>query len=608
MAIRVLPPNVVNKIAAGEVIERPASVVKELVENSLDAGATRIQVDLEEGGARLIRVTDDGCGMDQRDLELAFVSHATSKLADENDLFAITTMGFRGEALASVGSVADVTITARPHDRDAGYQAGMNAGTPVPVRLCGAPPGTRVEVRNIFHSVPVRKKFLKTTATEMSHVTEAITRLAIVHPEIHFELTHNDREVFNLPAAADRAERIGEFFGREIAERLVSFAWQSPDARIRGFLLPPDVDRRNTRMQYTFVNDRYVRDTTLMHAIAEAYSKLMIPGRRPVCFVFLEVDPADLDVNVHPTKMEVKFRKQRAVHQELLAALRTALREAHITPEVSLPGEHPLPTGSNATTNRSGGDSVRSALQDFFERNAPAPSPGSAVDKYRNAGGRPVNYSPPQATETRSADSTPAPPQAESVQPPRYGNCMQMCDSYIVEETSDGINLIDQHALHERILYNRFSARIEGGGLPSQQLLVPELVELPKPEFYAIMGLADDLGRFGMQIEAFGESTVLIRSFPQVLGHFDGEAFLRDLLEELEGPDGAKRVDGRLDRLLKVMACKAAVKAGQRLGPEQLRRLLEQRSEWGPTENCPHGRPTTIHLSRGELDKQFRRI
>jgi DNA mismatch repair protein MutL len=578
MGIRILPSSVVNKIAAGEVIERPASVVKELVENSIDADAARIEVELENGGADLIRVVDDGCGMDADDLALAFVGHATSKLADEADLFNVRTMGFRGEALASIGSVSDARIASRTRDEDAGHEVTMEAGVVGQVRACGAPPGTQVEVRRLFHNVPVRKKFLKTTATEMAHISEAVTRLALVHPGVHFVLGHNGRKVFNLPPAADVEQRIGEFFGREIAENMIPLRHQAPELELDGFLLPPSVDRRNTRMQYTYVNRRYVRNSTLMHAVSEAYSGLFTAGRRPVCFVFLALDPGSVDVNVHPTKLEIKFRRPRQVHQQLLGAMRETLRGAQLIPQVGL-----------ESAGGPSGEVARRAIADFFARGPTQPRAGAT--------GRPsVGGGPPRG-----------PAKAAPELRVRYGNCLQVLDAYIVEGAEDGVNLIDQHALHERILYNRIKRGLEDGALASQQLLVPELVELPQQEFYAVMDLADELARFGMEIEAFGDRTVIVRSFPQVLGRFDGRAFFEDLLDELEGPEGARKVDGRLEKLVRMMACKGAVKAGQRLSAAQMRSLLEGRAEAGPTETCPHGRPTTITLSRRELERQFRR-
>ncbi len=379
MAIRILSSTLTNKIAAGEVIERPASVVKELVENALDAGASRVEVELEDAGAELIRVVDDGCGMDAADLALAFASHATSKLADEEDLFRVRTMGFRGEALASIGSVSDARIVSRTPQSDSGHEVAMRAGAIEPVRACGAPVGTQVEVRRLFYNVPVRKKFLKTSATEMAHITEALTRLALARPDVHFVLKHNARSVFNLPPASDRAQRIGEFFGREVADNIIPLRHEREGFAIEGYLLPPTVDRRNTKMQYTYVNGRYVRDSNLMHAVAQSYEGLMIPGRRPVCFLFITMDPGAVDVNVHPTKLEVKFRSAREVHAHCVSAMRECLREASVIPQVALrpPGEEPAREG------------VRQAIGDFFAGRAAAP--GRRSPRWRRpAGRRPV--------------------------------------------------------------------------------------------------------------------------------------------------------------------------------------------------------------------------
>lgn len=588
MSIRVLPKVLVDKIAAGEVIERPASVVKELVENSLDAGAERIEVELKEGGAKLIRVVDDGKGMDSGDIALAFVSHATSKLEHEDDLFEVHTMGFRGEALSSIASISHARIVSRRHDADAGYEISAEGGEIGDVRACGAPPGTQVEVRNLFYNVPVRRKFMKTPATEMAHVTEAVTRLALANPGIAFVLTHNGRKVFNLPPAEDRAQRLGEFFGREIADNIIPMRERFPEVEIEGYLLPPSVDRSNTTMQYTYVNRRYVREKTLMHAVAEAYRGLLMKGRRAVCFLFLTVDPGDIDVNVHPTKVEVKFRKSGDIHTRVLTAMRNTLRQAKLTPQVNLSEKEPQDADERT-------ESIRSAISDFF-----AGRQDSGGDRPPGAGNFPDRPAGTADFPHRPDDE----PQEREI---HYGNTMQMLDCYIVEEVREGIRLTDQHALHERILYNRMKQNIHDGPLNSQRLLVPDLVELPKQEFYAVMELQEDLARFGMEIEAFGDSTVIVRSFPQLLGRFDGQDFFEELLEEFDGPGGVRRVDGRLDKLLKIMACRGAVKSGDRLSPKQIQNILDQRSGAEQTDTCPHGRPTSMILSRHELDKQFGR-
>jgi len=589
MGIQILPEKITNKIAAGEVIERPASVVKELVENSLDAGAGKIEVELKEGGTKLIRVVDDGEGMSREDISLAFVSHATSKLEDEEDLFSVSTMGFRGEALSSIGAVSRAKITSRTRDSDAGHSIEVEGGVIGQVKTAGAPPGTQVEVRDLFYNVPVRRKFLKTTATEMAHISEALTRLALARPDVRFVLRHNDREVFNLPAADDRAQRVAEFFGGEIADNLIPFEREMEDLSIEGYLCPPSVDRSNTKMQYTYVNGRYVRDRSLTHAIMESYRGLLMSRRKPVCFLFLRVPPEEVDVNVHPTKIEVKFRNVGQVHNQLLEAMKDALREAKLTPQPSLSGD-----AEEGAQKDSEGESVRQAVWDYFESGGEEGGDGpkrGGRGRQGIAPARPVNVPPQDGEEDVRAS----------------GRAVQVLDSYIVQETVEGLEVIDQHALHERLLYNRLKQRLSEGGLDRQQLLVPELIELPQDEFYAIMDLQDELADFGISMDAFGDNTVIVRSYPQVLDNFDAEGFVREVLDEFEDVDPTQGAEECLERLLKVTACKGAVKADQRLSADQLQRLLEQKAEQGETDTCPHGRPTTILLSHSELEKQFKR-
>ena len=593
MSINLLSDNVTKKIAAGEVIERPASVVKELVENSIDAGADRIAVELENGGAKLIRVVDDGCGMSKEDLALAFVSHATSKIDDEDDLFSVSTMGFRGEALCSIAAVSKATIISRPPDSDEGHRIDAEGGVIGQVRATGAPVGTQVESRNLFYNVPVRKKFLKTTATEMAHISEAVTRLALAEPEIQFVLRHNDRKVFNLPKADDRAQRIGEFFGKEIAENLIPVSHVSEEAEISGYLLPPSVDRSNTKMQYTYVNGRYIRDRSLTHAIMEAYRGLLQSKRKPICFIFINVPPSEVDVNVHPTKTEVKFRNPGDVHNQLLHSLKSTLREAKLTPQVSL-SSGPSQESSDVSETR---EDVEKAVWDFFGGRS-----GEQKARHSGAGGF-MKQQPARGAESSEGDEQP-PQQQSYVQ---HGNVVQVLDSYIVEETEEGLRLIDQHALHERILYNEMKERMEEGSLNSQRLLIPQLVELPRQEFYAVMDMQEQLASLGVDMESFGESTVIVRSYPQLLERFDAESFLRDMLSEFDETGEAGKREKRFEALLKMMACKGAVKAGQRLSAREIKEILRRRDSAGQVDTCPHGRPTTILLSRKQLASQFGR-
>ncbi len=592
MSIRKLPKILVDKIAAGEVVERPASVVKELAENSIDARAKRIEIELEKGGAKLIKVVDDGHGLSRSDLEQAFKSHATSKLETEDDLFEIKTMGFRGEALSSIASVSQARMASRIRGEEAGYEIKAEGGNLSEVKACAAPPGTQVEVRNLFFNVPVRRKFLKTQATEMAHITEAVTRLALAYPETAFVLRHNSRTIVNLPGAKNRSSRLSEFFGSEIAENIIPLSAKYPEVEIEGYLLPPDVDRSNTNMQYTFVNRRYIREKTLMHAVNEAYRGLMRRNRRPVCFLFLTLDPKDLDVNVHPSKTEVKFRHSGKIHDRVLGAMRQCLREAKLTPQMQI-GAEEVSGGSDRD------EGVRAAVADFFSSGKEKNSVDLPTGARQLFGG--------PAGAGRNSQTVVQDGGASVLRPSTSVNAAQFLDSYIVQGCEDGIMISDQHALHERILYEKMRGQLDRGRLQSQKLLVPELVELPAAEFYAVMELKEDLSAFGMEIDSFGDETIIVRSFPQVLGRFDGAEFFRDLLDEMNGPEGLRRVDGRLDKLLIVMACKGAVKAGERLDENMLRELLEKKNDPDLPETCPHGRPTTILLSTHQLERQFGR-
>ncbi len=599
MSIKVLPKILVDKIAAGEVIERPASVVKELVENAVDAQAARIEVELENGGALLIRVIDDGNGIPPSDLPLAFQSHATSKLEGEDDLFDIKTMGFRGEALSSIASVAQCKIISRTKNQEEGYEIGAEGGKLGEVKVCAAPQGTQIEVRNLFYNVPVRRKFLKTQATEMAHITETVTRLALANPEIAFTLKHNSRRVITLPSAQNRKQRLGEFFGAEIADNIIPFNAQFPAVDIEGYLLPPDINRANTNMQYTFVNRRYIREKTLMHAVSEAYRGLMHNRRRPVCFLFLTIDPKNIDVNVHPAKIEVKFRQNREIHNNVLKSMKKCLREAKLTPQMQVTEE----TEPGFETKH---ENVRNAIADFFGKHNNDFSGSFDKKHLSNESHQPPHpEKAPPAINNRRLETN---ENGIISYNDKFRHASQFLDSYIVEECSEGIRIIDQHALHERILYEKMKQDMGEGPLASQKLLVPELVELPAAEFYAVIELKQDLHNFGMEIDSFGDETIIVRSFPQILGRFDGTEFFRDLLDEVNGPEGLKRIDSKLDKLLIVMACKGAVKAGQRLSANMMRDILQKRNELELDDTCPHGRPTTILLSSQQLRKQFKRM
>ena len=579
--INVLPLTVINKIAAGEVIERPASVVKELVENALDAEAALITVEIEDGGKKMIRVTDDGVGMEPDDLALAFSSHATSKLQTGDDLFFITTMGFRGEALSSIGAVSHARIVSRRRGSVEGGEVEVNGGAPEPVRAKGAPEGTTVEVADLFFNVPARRKFLKQAATESAHIVDAVSRVALAHPDVGFRLAHNGREVLNLRAAADRRRRVGDLYGRELAEALIEVDSGDGPVRVTGFVAPPVHSRANAKMQLTFVNGRYVRDRSITHAISAAYEGMLISRRYPMAFVFLQVDPREVDVNVHPTKIEVRFHRGPAVHQTVLNAAREALRRADLAPTVELP------------PGRAGGPAPR---QPALPRIRPGVSQGTPFD-------RPISR-PAPAPGAPDAAELGAPPAAD--EPPPHA-CFQVRNAYIIEERADGVAILDQHALHERILFSQIRERLDKARLESQRLLIPAVVELGKADTARLLAEKEGLAQLGIEVSEFGPDSVAVNAVPALLGTCSAESILHDVLAELGGDAADGAVETRKLAIARLIACKAAVKAGDRLTRSEMTSLLGKAATLDERDTCPHGRPTCIFFPFADLERQFKR-
>ena len=591
--IAVLPESVSSKIAAGEVVERPASVVKELVENALDAQATRIEVQLDDGGKKLIRVVDNGVGMAQDDLEVAFLSHATSKLKTGQDLFHISTLGFRGEALWSISAISQARLVSRPRGQQVGAEVEARGGAVGRVRECGSAEGTVVEVRNLFFNTPVRRKFIRTNSTEMGHVTDAVTRLALARHDVHFSLTHNGKRVLNLPACDSLRDRVASFFGRELADALLDVDLRQDDLSVTGMVGPPAHARSNTKAQYTFLNRRYVRDSAIFHAISQAYQGLLQPKRYPVLVLFLDMDPGDVDVNVHPTKIEVRFRHSQQVHSQVLAGVTQALRQADLVRSVQVPQPEPVRTAPLRDPGSRGErrEAIKQSLADFFERQA-------------------TGRQKPLTFEPRRRGPQPAGAQPEPARPPAHGKpraFIQLHGSYIVEETPEGINIIDQHALHERLLYDELKRKRERRSLVKQPLLVPQMVELGPAELFRAMSLKDEFAALGIDIEEFGRSAIVVRSVPQQLDACDPAEVVKDVLAESEQAEAGKASDSSADTILKVMACKGAVKAGKRLAPQEIAALLDKRDGAEHTSTCPHGRPHTLSFSAAELQRQFGR-
>ncbi len=634
MPIQRLPVHLVNKIAAGEVIERPASVVKELVENAIDAGATRIEIDIEDGGKKLIQVADNGRGMDREDAELAFAPHATSKLAGEDDLFNIATMGFRGEALASIASIAHARIRTRRPDNDEGWEIAASGEAVEPPMPTATAPGTTVTIRDLFFNTPARRKFLRTTNTEFGHVTEQLARLALPHPDIAFILRHNGRENLNLPPAEATLDRIADLFTPDLAESLLKLSPRTGPVGVAGYIGKPEAARSSTKWQYVFLNGRYIRDRLLGHALREAYRGLLAPGKSAPVFIFIEVPPADVDVNVHPTKIEVRFRDSNRVYGELMAALKETLNRTDLRPTADAGRPDDLPAGDKRQAG------LKQALADFFKK-TPPPQPALSFPEGPRPQQRDREPLPPQprgplvspshhSTDERTPAS-PSPPlgppetheqpgdhepaQSASLSPATPRPLLQVASSYIVTETDDGLMIVDQHALHERILYNTFKHRLADGTLSSQHMLIPETFSVTPAEAALLETHADLLERLGIEVEPFGKSTWAVQRYPSILAERGVQMgpFLRELLDQLadDAADGAEASEAigerMLEAVLAMMACKAAIKAGDPLSPAEMADLLDRAAGIEKATACPHGRPTTLRMSLRDLEKQFHR-
>ena len=601
--IQQLPPGVVNKIAAGEVIERPASVVKELLENSVDADASRVEVTVVQGGSQLIRVADDGCGITADELTLAVASHATSKITDADDLFRVATLGFRGEALASIAEISQLILRSRTVDADAGFQLDVNGGQadePVP---CGCPVGTTIEVRNLFFNTPVRRKFLRTTQTEMGHSSEAFTRIALAYPAIHFQLRHNERTVFDLPPVQSWRDRIARLFGDELAESMIWIESTEGDVRLSGYVVHPSHSRANNRMQYLLLNGRYIRDRSLQHALGEAYRGLLMTGRCPIAFLQLELPPAVVDVNVHPSKLEVRFQDGGNLYSQLLGTIRRRFLTSDLTAgrETSSLGSPDVDRSD--PSDRPGAESpvqhaVASAGLPRQERFALNPQ----LDSWETDGHHSPGPTGPAATGDRAVERLVCDVTAD-----RPCDGLQVHNRYIVTETEDGVIVIDQHALHERILYEQLRTKVLSGQVETQALLVPEPVNLAPPEAAAVLESRDLLAEMGILVQSFGGDTVLVSAYPAMLANINPAELLRQVVEQLL--DGGQGPDRRalLDDLLHMVSCKAAIKAGDRLTPQEITALVEQRELVQDAHHCPHGRPTALVFTRQELDRRFGR-
>jgi DNA mismatch repair protein MutL len=604
--IEQLSTSIINKIAAGEVIERPASAVKELIENAVDAGATRVDITIEEGGSHLIRVVDNGHGIAADQMELAIASHATSKIRSADDLFSVRTLGFRGEALASISEVSQMTLRSRTAEEEVGNILEINGGQRSELRPTGCPTGTLVEVRNLFYNTPVRRKYLKTVQTEMGHITEAFTRIALAYCDVHFSIKHNDRLMHDLPAVDNWKDRIAHFFGRDLAQGLIWVESEIDDVVISGYVADPTFFRSHTRMQFLFLNGRHIRDRSLQHALGESYRGLLIHGRFPIAFLKMDMPAEMVDVNVHPTKLEVRFQDSRKMYSQVLSTIRNKFLATDLTARVRDTG-HDEEQAVSAETNQQFDFKVAPASSDAWGIGDRSPQ---MPDSFRQALD-PTNITSATLSEQPtdpfqvSLEGPDSPAIFDSTGHSSWG--IQIQNRYIITEDERGMLVIDQHALHERILYEQIRKKVLAGELEIQRLLVPEPVTLAAAECALVLEQQDRLRQLGLEVEAFGGDTVLVSSYPAMLRRVRIEELLRSVIEIMivDGDQLDKR--DLLDELMHMMSCKGAVKAGDSLTSDEIESLLEWRALCQDSHHCPHGRPTSLVFTQDELDKRFQR-
>jgi DNA mismatch repair protein MutL len=608
--IVLLDDNTANRIAAGEVVERPASAVKELVENSIDAGATRIIVSLEEGGKRRIEVADDGSGMGPEDAVLALQRHATSKIRSADDLFAISTLGFRGEALPSIASVSHFTITSKVREEEAGVRVTVHGGDIESVEEVGAREGSVITVEELFYNTPARLKFLKSTPAELARVLDAVGNLAIAHPEISFTVSENGYSRLSTPGGGDPLGAITAVWGRDIARKLVPVRNDGPGLTVTGFLCPPDLTRPGRSHELFFVNGRPIKSRLLAHALEDAVRALTPESRYPIAAIFVQIAPDMVDVNVHPTKTEVKFTHDGSVHHAVSQAIKNALLAYGILPTISI--------GEPAPSANAGGQPSNSGQASFLGRDFEALS-RAAFEAFRpdtlvNPPPAPNELATPTAENDYPsgeldpfAEPTPTAPKPFAEQLRGYRVLGQARNTYIIAITDEGIAIIDQHVAHERVLYERLTVKRMEHGISAQRLAVPFTLSLGPAESALIQQRLADFASSGWDMEPFGRDAFLVRSVPSYVARRSYEALLRDIVDELVHQSVARRLIVQRDHVTITNACKMAVKAGDPLNMDEMTGLLAQLAD---TENpyvCPHGRPIVVTIPFNDIDRKFKR-
>ena len=611
--ILVLDQNMINMIAAGEVIERPASVVKELMENSIDSGATKITVSIEDGGRKLISVTDNGCGMDGEDLARAFEPHTTSKIKTSSDLQGISTLGFRGEALASIGSVSQVKCTSRTKNQTGANCIEIDCGNKSSISPASADYGTAIQVRDIFYKLPARRKFLRTANTEMGHIAEQFKRIALANDSLDLTLIHNGRELYRLSDKDRLHQRIAELSpipSSGISENLIEAESNEKSLHILALMGKPSISRTSKKFQYVFLNSRFIRDKFISHAIKEAYRGLLEPNRFPVVFLFIQMPYEDYDVNVHPTKSEVRFYNANLIHSQILGCLREKLLGTDLQTHAVLPTATGSPGMQRIPAPGHRSEAISDAMAEFFKKHRPAQTQQqfSYKPKQQIVALRPSSRQIPEShTEAAMvsgfAQTSQPIPEIHSEQ----RKFMQIHDSFVVVQTDEGFVIIDQHALHERIIYENLCKRIRKSKLESQKLLIPESFDVTPSDADLLSTNAELLEKLGIELVPFGPRAMAIQAFPTLLTKADPLDFVQDLIDLLGRKDINLDSERLLDEVLNMAACKAAIKAGQKLTDSEIEQLLRDKVNAESASRCPHGRPTTIKFSISDLEKQFKR-
>ncbi|MDY6857311.1 MAG: DNA mismatch repair endonuclease MutL [Thermodesulfobacteriota bacterium] len=573
--IRILSEILANKIAAGEVIERPASVVKELIENAIDAGSTQIIIDVKAGGRTSIKVMDNGEGMERDDALLALERHSTSKVYSEADLLEINTMGFRGEALPSIASVSKMGLTTKTADALAGTYIYSEGGKIKEVSDAGCPPGTVVEVNSIFYNTPARRKFLKTVTTEFGHIADVISQIALTNQGIHFRLNHNDREVINTPITKNLKNRVVELLGRDVYENLYDILLREDSIKINGFISQPNFTRSTSKSIYTYINRRLIRDRVVNHAVMEAYRPFLMKNRYPIVFLFIDILPHFVDINVHPTKREVRFKEQKKVYTLIVEALHRTLKKS---PWVKQGLSRSYEVHSQYTKSESQSNTIEEALIDY--------SP-SRKDTDTSTQKEMIKYEPFLFSSLNPIG--------------------QVKETYLLCSSNEGLVIVDQHAGHERVIFEKLKNGYHKSRMVSQSLLIPQHIELSYQEARSLETHLDRLLEVGLEVEPFGGDTFIIKAVPQILVNMDYQQLILDIIDEINSYGRSFRFEESIEKILTLMACHGAIKANQRLNQDEINVLLKQLDSVGSPTNCPHGRPILRKITYQEIERMFKR-